>query len=156
MRKYENPNKTSENRLKQRSWYIPEGCEKCGLNGEWRFKYFENGDKAGDIEEWDNITVPSCWQLEGFGEPNYTNINYPFPCDPPYVPDINPVGVYERSFQLNDGSLDTYLVFEGVSSVAEVYINGKYVGFTEGSHLMSEFDITEFVDAAYDVAYYTS
>ncbi len=147
MRKYENPLKTSENRLKQRSWYIPEGCEKCGLNGEWRFKYFENGDKAGDIEEWDNITVPSCWQLEGFGEPNYTNINYPFPCDPPYVPDINPVGVYERSFQLNDGSLDTYLVFEGVSSMAEVYINGKYVGFTEGSRLMAEFDITDFVSS---------
>ena len=62
MRKYENPIKTSENRLKQRSWYIPEGSEKCLLNGEWRFKYFENGDKAGDIEEWDNITAPSCWQ----------------------------------------------------------------------------------------------
>lgn len=147
MRKYENPLKTSENRLKTRSWYIPEGGEFCPLNGEWRFKYFENGDKAGEIEEWDNITVPSCWQLKGYEKPNYTNINYPFPCDPPYVPDINPVGVYERSFQLTDGSLDTYLVFEGVSSVAEVYINGKYVGFTEGSRLMAEFDITEFVSS---------
>lgn len=147
MRKYENPIQTSENRLKQRSWYIPEGSEKCGLNGEWRFKYFENGDKAGEITEWDNITVPSCWQLKGYEKPNYTNINYPFPCDPPYVPDINPVGIYERSFQLTDGSLDTYLVFEGVSSMAEVYINGKYVGFTEGSRLMAEFDITEFVSS---------
>ncbi len=147
MRKYENPNKTSENRLKTRSWYIPEGSEKCDLNGEWRFKYFENGDKAGEIEEWDNITVPSCWQLKGYEKPNYTNINYPFPCDPPYVPDINPVGVYERSFQLTDGSLDAYLVFEGVSSAAEVYINGKYVGFTEGSRLMAEFDITKFVSS---------
>ena len=151
MRKYENPLKTSENRLKQRSWYIPEGSEKCDLNGEWRFKYFENGDKAGEITEWDNITVPSCWQLNGYENPNYTNINYPFPCDPPYVPDINPVGIYERSFQLNDGSLDTYLVFEGVSSVAEVYINGKYVGFTEGSRLMAEFDITEFVSSGTNV-----
>ncbi|MEE1239977.1 MAG: glycoside hydrolase family 2 TIM barrel-domain containing protein [Acutalibacteraceae bacterium] len=147
MRKYENPLKTSENRLKTRSWYIPEGSEKCDLNGEWHFKYFENGDKAGEIEEWDNITVPSCWQLKGYDNPNYTNINYPFPCDPPYVPDINPVGVYERSFQLTDGSLDTYLVFEGVSSEAEVYINGKYVGFTQGSRLMAEFDITEFVNS---------
>lgn len=151
MRKYENPLKTSENRLKQRSWYIPEGSEKCDLNGEWRFKYFENGDKAGEITEWDNITVPSCWQLKGYENPNYTNINYPFPCDPPYVPDINPVGIYERSFQLTDGSLDTYLVFEGVSSVAEVYINGKYVGFTEGSRLMAEFDITEFVSSGTNV-----
>ena len=52
MRKYENPNKTSENRLKQRSWYIPEGSELCLLNGEWRFKFLENGDKAGEITEW--------------------------------------------------------------------------------------------------------
>lgn len=147
MRFYENPLKTSENRLKTRSWYIPEGSEYCGLNGEWRFAYFENGDKAGDITEWESITVPSCWQLNGYGKPNYTNINYPFPCDPPYVPDINPVGIYERSFQLTDGSLDTYLVFEGVSSEAEVYINGKYVGFTQGSRLMAEFDITEFVSS---------
>lgn len=147
MRIYENPLKTSENRLKQRSWYIPEGSEKCTLNGEWRFKYFENGDNAGEIEEWDNIEVPSCWQLKGYENPNYTNINYPFPCDPPYVPDINPLGVYERSFQLTDGSLDAYLVFEGVSSHAEVYVNGKYVGFTQGSRLFAEFDITEFVSS---------
>ena len=147
MRFYENPLKTSENRLKTRSWYIPEGSEYCGLNGEWRFAYFENGDKAGDITEWESITVPSCWQLNGYGNPNYSNINYPFPCDPPYVPDINPVGVYERSFQVTDGSLETYLVFEGVSSEAEVYINGRYVGFTQGSRLMAEFDISEFVSS---------
>ena len=148
MRNYENPQKTSENRLEARSWYIPEGEGVFRpLNGEWRFAFFENGDKAGNIEEWETIEVPSCWQTKGYERPNYTNINYPFPCDPPYVPDINPMGVYERSFELTDGSLDTYLVFEGVSSVAEVYINGKYVGFTEGSHLMSEFDITEFVSS---------
>ena len=147
MRRYENPLKTSENRLRPRSWYIPEGSEICPLNGEWRFVYFENGDRVGEITEWGNITVPSCWQLEGYGKPNYTNINYPFPCDPPYVPDINPVGVYERSFQVTDGSLETYLVFEGVSSEAEVYINGRYVGFTQGSRLMAEFDISEFVSS---------
>ena len=130
-----------------RSWYIPEGSEICPLNGEWRFVYFENGDRVDEITEWGNITVPSCWQLEGYGKPNYTNINYPFPCDPPYVPDINPVGVYERSFQVTDGSLETYLVFEGVSSEAEVYINGRYVGFTQGSRLMAEFDISEFVSS---------
>lgn len=148
MRSYENPQKTSENRLKPRSFYIPEGvAEKYDLNGEWRFVYVENGDKAGEIEEWGTIEVPSCWQLKGYGKPNYTNINYPYPCDPPYVPDINPVGIYERSFQINDGSLDTYLVLEGVSSDAEVYINGKYVGFTQGSRLMAEFDISKYVSS---------
>ncbi len=148
MRNYENPAKTSENRLKPRSWYIPEGEGIYrSLCGEWRFIYFDNGDRGGETEEWGTIDVPSCWQTRGYEKPNYTNINYPFPCDPPYVPDINPVGIYERSFELDDGSLDTYLVFEGVSSEAELYINGRYVGFTQGSHLMSEFDITEFVSS---------
>ena len=153
MRFYENPQKTSKNRLKGRSWYIPEGgCKKVDLNGEWRFAFFENGDRAGEIQEWDTIEVPSCWQLKGYENPNYTNINYPFPCDPPYVPDINPLGVYERSFQIEDGSLKTYFVFEGVSSEAELYINGKYVGFTQGSRLMAEFDITEFVSSGTNTA----
>lgn len=148
MRRYENPQKTSENRLPQRSYYIPEGEAKYqSLNGEWRFAYFENGDAAGEITEWDNIPVPSCWQLHGYDAPLYSNINYPYPVDPPFVPDINPLGVYERSFELEDGSLDTYVVFEGVSSVAELYINGKYVGFTEGSRLQAEFDISEYVSS---------
>ena len=147
MRIYENLQKTSENRLRGRSWYIPENSGFFPLNGEWRFVFFENGDKAGDIEEWGNIEVPSCWQTKGYEAPNYTNINYPFPCDPPYVPDMNPVGIYERSFTLDDGSRDTYLVFEGVSSHAEVYINGKYVGYTQGSRLMAEFDISEYVSS---------
>ena len=148
MRIYENPQKTSENRLKPRSWYIPdEGCKEVLLDGDWRFKFYENGDRAEEPDEWDSTRVPSCWQLNGYENPNYTNINYPFPCDPPYVPDINPVGIYERSFQLEDGSLDTYIVFEGVSSHAEVYINGKYAGFTQGSRLMAEFDISEYVSS---------
>ena len=147
MRNYENPQKTSENRLNARSFYIPEGAaEKYDLNGKWRFAFFENGDKAGEIEEWDTIEVPSCWQLKGYENPNYTNINYPFPCDPPYVPDINPVGVYERDFRINGGNTDTYLVLEGVSSQAEIYINGKYIGFTQGSRLTAEFDISKYAN----------
>ena len=74
MRIYENPQKTSENRLKARSWYIPEGEGVFRpLNGEWRFAFFENGDKAGNIEEWETIEVPSCWQAKGYEKPNYTN-----------------------------------------------------------------------------------
>ena len=146
MRTYENPQKTSENRMKARSWYIPSGkCSYQLLNGSWRFAYLENGDMADEITRWVNIDVPSCWQLRGYENPNYTNINYPFPCDPPYVPDINPVGVYEREFFIESLEDKHYFVLEGVSSVAEVYINGRYVGFTQGSRLMAEFDISEFV-----------
>ena len=145
MRFYENPLKTSENRLKPRSWYIPEGAKYLNLNGEWNFAFFENGDKVKEVEKWDKITVPSCWQLKGYENPNYTNINYPYPCDPPYVPDINPVGIYQREFEITDTNLNSYLVFEGVSSIAQVYINGKFVGFSQGSHLMAEFDITDYL-----------
>ncbi len=135
MRLYENPKKTHENRMKTRSWYIPKGSELVDLNGQWRFAFFENGDRVKEIDKWDSIEVPSCWQMKGYENPNYTNINYPFPCDPPYVPDINPVGVYEREFYITDGSVKTYIAFEGVSSHAEVYVNGKYVGFTQAMTL---------------------
>ena len=98
MRGYENPEKTSENRLEPRSYYIPEGtAEYWLLNGIWRFRYFSRDiDVPETIEEWEETPVPSCWQMQGYENPNYTNINYPFPCDPPYVPDDNPCGVYER------------------------------------------------------------
>ena len=87
MRIYENPQKTSENRLKARSWYIPEGEDVFRpLNGEWRFAFFENGDKAGNIEEWETIEVPSCWQAKGYEKPNYTNIKYLTPATRPMCP----------------------------------------------------------------------
>ena len=147
MRFYENPLKTSENRLAPRSYYIPTGkSEYLLLNGKWNFKYFSRDvDYCGDITDWDEITVPSCWQILGYENPNYTNINYPFPCDPPYVPNDNPCGVYERSFEIKELWGKCYFVFEGVSSCAQLYINGKYVGFTQGSHLQAEFDITPYV-----------
>ena len=90
------------------------------------------------------MPVPSCWQLLGYENPNYTNINYPYPCDPPYVPDANPCGVYERDFSIKKWG-KVYFVLEGVSSCAFVYVNGAYVGFTQGSHLQAEFDLTDFV-----------
>lgn len=146
MRKYENPLKTSENREKARSYYIPEGkAEKRLLNGSWRFAFFENGDAFETVEKWDSIDVPSCWQLKGYENPNYTNINYPFPCDPPYVPDINPLGVYERDFYAENILMDTYIVFDGASSDLELYINDRYVGYTQGSRLVAEFNISSFV-----------
>lgn len=146
MRIYENPMKTSENREAARSYYIPGGrSEYRLLNGEWRFAYFDRDvDVPETITEWKTIPVPSCWQLEGYDNPNYTNINYPYPCDPPYVPDDNPCGVYEREFELECVWGRVYFVLEGVSSCAFVSVNGEYVGFTQGSHLQAEFDITDF------------
>ena len=102
MRAYENILFTSENRKAPRSYYIPRGCSQyLLLNGEWKFAYFNRDiDVPEKIEQWDKIRVPSCWQLHGYDNPNYTNINYPYPCDPPYVPTDNPCGVYEREFEL--------------------------------------------------------
>ncbi|MBP3313523.1 MAG: glycoside hydrolase family 2 [Oscillospiraceae bacterium] len=146
MRFYENPAKTSENRLPQRSYYIPENDGALlSLNGTWRFHYYERDfDLEENITQWDEIDVPSCWQVRGYENPNYTNLRYPFPVDPPYVPDANPCGVYEREFHLHPAE-KTYFVFEGVASAGALYINGKYVGFTTGNHMQSEFDITDFV-----------
>lgn len=146
MRYYEDMLKTSENRLPPRAHYIPKsGALFLSLNGTWDFAYFENGDMAQLPQQWDQIPVPSCWQLHGYESPNYTNVNYPFPVDPPYVPNINPMGIYQRTFTLEEDTLRTYLMLEGVCSCAEVYINDRKVGFTQGSHLQAEFDVTDFV-----------
>ena len=148
MRVYENPLRTSENRCAPRSWYLPGGISEYQLlNGTWRFRWFERDiDVPAHIDRWDTIPVPSCWQLQGYENPNYSNINYPYPCDPPYVPEDNPCGVYEREFELKKLWGKVYFVLEGVSSCAWVYVNGGCVGFTQGSHLQAEFDITDYVN----------
>lgn len=144
MRFYENPQKTSENREKPRSYYIPQGAAQyASLNGKWRFAYFPNSDLATEPKKWDEIYVPSCWQLKGYEDPNYTNINYPFACDMPYVPNINPMGMYEKDIVLSSKSKDFYLILEGVATCAAIYVNGEYVGFTQGSHLQAEFKISK-------------
>lgn len=145
MRNYENPEFLQERRLPQRSYYIPENDGAyISLNGEWNFSFFlrdfdDIPQKSGVID------VPSCWQCRGYEKPYYTNVTYPFPVNPPYVPNENPMGVYERSFTVDDLSKRYYVVFEGVSSCVELYINGKYAGYSEGSRLQAEFDITDFV-----------
>ena len=147
MRIYENPQKTSENRLPPRSYYIPGGIsEYTLLNGDWRFAYYSRDiDVPENIDSWDTIPVPSCWQILGYENPNYTNTCYPYPVDLPYVPDDNPCGIYEREFEIRRKWGRVYFLLEGVSSCAFVYVNGRYVGFTQGSHLQAEFDITDFV-----------
>ena len=147
MRIYENPETTSENRLLPRCYYIPQGVSKyIDLNGEWGFNFYNRDiDVPKDITDWGKITVPGCWQLYGYDVTNYTNVQYPYPCDAPYVPDENPCGVYYREFEITDTECNTYFVFEGVSSCAFLYINDKYVGYTQGSRLQAEFDITDYV-----------
>ena len=144
MRPYEDLTRISENRMPQRCYYIPEGKNSFQpLNGTWKFRYYARDiDAEKDRTEWDEIPVPSCWQLYGYEDPNYTNVNYPYPVDPPFVPDDNPCGIYERDFEIRDDGRAHYLVMEGVSSCAKIWVNGKEIGYTQGSHLQAEFDIT--------------
>lgn len=143
IRFYEELESTSQNRLPPRCYYIPQGAAKYrSLNGEWRFCYFEDGDRAGEPEKWSTLPVPSCWQLYGYDSPNYTNINYPYPFDPPYVPDINPLGIYERDFEYSGELPCVYLILEGAASCAQVILNGCSIGYTQGSHLQAEFDLS--------------
>ena len=158
MREYENINVFHENTLKPRAHYIPyDSLEKALkgnknssefytlLNGEWDFKYYKRDiDCPEQISDWDKVEVPSCWQMTGYENPYYTNVNYPYPVDPPYVPDDNPVGVYRKiiSIDKTKSNMENYLVFEGVSSCVELFVNGEYVGYSTVSHCISEFKIT--------------
>ncbi len=147
MRYYEDQQQTSLGRLSGRSYYIPEGAARYELlNGEFFFCYHEDGDgvDAANVPCTDGVMVPSTWQNTGYEKPNYCNVDYPHPIDPPHVPMVNPLGVYEKEITVN-GVGRTYLVLEGVSSQAEVYVNSMLVGRTQGSHLQAEFDLTDYV-----------
>jgi len=123
------------------------------LNGLWRFHYAPSPAEAPpdaaaedcDDAGWDSIPVPGNWQMYGYGRPHYTNVRYPFPIDPPRVPSQNPTGSYRRSFHLPAGWPERRLIlrFDGVDSAFEVYLNGRYAGFSKGSRNPAEFDVTE-------------
>jgi beta-galactosidase/beta-glucuronidase len=125
------------------------------LNGDWRFGYFDRpsdvppGFEAEQFDDaaWNTLPVPSNWQMHGYGRPHYTNVNYPYPVDPPHVPTDNPVGVYRRMFTLPKDwkGGQTSITFDGVDSFFYLFINGQSVGFSKVSHLPAEFDITAFV-----------
>ncbi len=120
------------------------------LSGEWRFRYFES---VTDLPEdfltadmpMDVIPVPSVWQMHGYDRHQYTNVRYPIPYDPPYVPVHNPCGLYMRAFAVDEQEGRRTLVFEGVDSCFYLWINGAFVGYSQISHSTSEFDITDFV-----------
>ena len=138
------------------------GSARLSLNGTWKFRYCESlrdltaGFEATDFDDsgFDDIAVPSCWQLAGvpgptrYGAPAYTNVTYPFPVDPPRVPDRNPTGEYRRRFTLPPGwdrGGSTLVRFDGVDSCFAVFVNGTAVGHSTGSRLVREFDITRLV-----------
>ena len=157
MRKYENLKFIHENTLKPRAHYIPyDSLEKALkgdktqseiytlLNGVWDFKYYTRDiDCPEVITEWDKVKVPSCWQTTGYDSPNYANVNYPYPVDPPYVPDDNPLGVYRRYINISkeQSEKENYIIFEGVAPCIELFVNGEYVGFSTVSHSTSEFKL---------------
>jgi len=124
------------------------------MNGKWDFSWFKNPEEAQMNEsskenQWKPIEVPGSWQLQGYDIPIYTNVKYPFrPVDPPYIPDdYNPVGIYKRFFQIpkNWDGRQVFLHFDGVKSAFYLWINGKEVGYSQGSATPAEFNITRFL-----------
>ncbi|MDR0397059.1 MAG: DUF4981 domain-containing protein [Oscillospiraceae bacterium] len=119
------------------------------LNGIWDFAYLESPDEippnfpAGEPETWDTLPVPGSWQMHGFGSPQYTNVKFPIPYDPPYVPDDAPVGLYRRAFGVPEEWSGQRLIlrFDGVDSFFDVFVNGQPVGYSKGAHYPAEFDI---------------
>ena len=163
---WENPAVPGRNRLAPRTYFFPYPDEARArtfdranspwfklLNGNWKFHFAPTIAEApatfDDTTGWGEIPVPSSWQMHGHGKPHYTNVIYPFPVDPPRVPTENPTGTYVRDFVIGadwDG-LQIRLRFEGVDSAFQVWVNGTEIGFSKGSRLPAEFDITEHVRA---------
>ncbi|MCK5443882.1 MAG: DUF4981 domain-containing protein, partial [Maribacter sp.] len=143
-----------ENALKNDSWENSSLYQ--SLNGTWDFYYAENPQKRPsnfykndfDVTGWDQLQVPSNWELEGHGIPFYTNIIYMFPPNPPYIPhNQNPVGSYKREFNIPDnwGDKEVYLHFEGVSGAMYIWVNGEKVGYNEGSKTPAEYAISKYI-----------
>ena len=165
-RYYENLSVLHENIMPARAYYIPasrrmdnlvehreESDRMQLLNGTWKFQYFNSiydiqdsfFEKNYDTENFDEIQVPSVWQMAGYDTHQYTNIRYPFPFDPPYVPQDIPGGAYVHNFEYSrdEKASKAFLNFEGVDSCFYVWINGSYIGYSQVSHMTSEFDVTD-------------
>ena len=156
--------------LPRRAYYVPfssreEALENVNrrsaanyldLNGRWDFHYFENVRKIDraywlsehrlDLEMVD-MPVPSCWQLAGFGQIQYTNVEFAMPFDPPYAPYENPAGLYHRLIKIDDldEAADYHLNFEGVDAGFYVWMNDAFVGYGQISHSNNEFDVTPYL-----------
>ncbi len=158
-REWQNPQFLQKGREEARAYFIPyDNMEQalCGdkhqstkyqlLNGQWDFKYYDAYyEMDEEIVFTDKIPVPSNWQMHGYDRPAYVNVNYPHPVDLPWVPDENPCGVYRRFFEIDDLEKEIYLIFDGVNSCFYVSINGVEMGYSQGTHCMSEFCITPYL-----------
>ena len=146
-------------------WLTPEKAMTLNLNGQWKFKYVAGTTSgpgssdfyAADYDDtaWDNIRVPLSWEMANYGKPVYTNVGYPFQNNPPSatvgwtsygVTDNNATGFYRRTFTMPEDWTDkrVFLHFDGVYSAAVVWVNGKYVGYSQGANTDAEFDLTGF------------
>lgn len=167
-RYYEDLHMLHENTMPDRSYYVPASVQMEGLveqreksdriqmlGGDWKFKYYDSIYDLKDsfyeaefqADDFDAIPVPGVWQNYGYDSHQYTNFRYPFPVDPPYVPQDNPCGAYIHTFtyEKNAHAPKVFLEFEGVDSCFYVWLNGAYVGYSQVSHALSEFDVTEFI-----------
>lgn len=150
----------------QKAWLTPEQAQYLPLNGMWKFQYAPDAalrdtafvKSSFDVSKWDDIEVPSCWEMKGYDKPVYVNVDYIFQDKPPYIKlkkeyeglvDPNPVGSYRRTFTLPAGwdNQNVFLHFDGIYSGAYVWVNGRYIGYTQGANNDAEFDITKAVTA---------
>lgn len=166
-RDWENPAVTSLYRLAahtpQSSWRDPEAARLeqpsasvISLNGDWQFSYFAAPELVpetwlqADLSDSRPIPVPSNWQMHGYDIPIYTNIKYPFPCNPPFVPKENPTGCYSTTVEVSEEWLSTgqtRVIFDGVNSAFYLWCNGHWVGYSQDSRLPAEFDLTPYLQA---------
>lgn len=141
------------NSVKQANTFNPLHSNRVLLNGEWKFKFYKDlpafsydfASQLYDDGDWKTIKVPSNWQLQGYGKPIYTNIKHPFPPNPPTVPASgNETGLYRTTFNYtpNQDNKTVFLHFAGVQSAMYVWLNGKFVGYSQGSMLPAEFNVS--------------
>lgn len=150
----------------KKPWLTPSGAEFLDLNGTWKFRFVTSPDQrpdratffgdGADVSGWDDIDVPSCWEMKGYDHPVYANVNYPFVDNPPYVRlrsefsgqlAANPVGSYRRTFRLPEGwdRRRVVLHFDGIYGAAYVWVNGQYAGYSQGANTDTEFDVSKLV-----------
>ncbi len=168
-RYYEDLHVLHENTMPDRSYYVPASVRMDGLveqregsdriqmlNGCWKFKYVDSiyhlnepfYQPGFDTQDFQIVPVPGVWQNYGCDRHQYTNFRYPFPVDPPYVPQDNPCGAYVTSFvyEKEEEAPRAFLEFEGVDSCFYLWLNGEYVGYSQVSHALSEFEVTKYLE----------
>ena len=161
-RDWENPGVTQWNRLPAHaplhSWRNESSARddagsisRRSLNGMWRFSYFSAPERVPEAWVTEDgadavaMPVPSNWQMQGFHTPIYTNVTYPIPVNPPFVPQDNPTGCYSLTFDVDDAWLQrgqTRIIFDGVNSVFHLWCNGQWIGYSQDSRLPAEFDLS--------------